>query len=123
MKTDIFDIKNRVKIIMDKINKIEDNIINKNDPTYKNTKRKIKSFEKNKFIIIPNVYRYYTEQNSNIIIMDWREGETINKLRMTLLISNFIVSSGLSRWGKISLILINISILLIHLGVYIWLTT
>ena len=56
----------------------------------KNIELFYKSFEKNKFIIVPNVYKYYTEQNSNIIIMDWIEGETINKLTKEEKI-NFII--------------------------------
>lgn len=39
-----------------------------------------KSFEKNKFIIVPKVYKYYTQKNSNIIIMDYINGFTIDKL-------------------------------------------
>lgn len=39
-----------------------------------------KSLQKNKFLLVPNVYKYYTEKNPNIILMDWIEGESIDKL-------------------------------------------
>jgi len=38
------------------------------------------SLEKNKFIIVPKVYEYYTKTNTNIIVMDFINGNKINEL-------------------------------------------